>query len=63
LEVPSGENLMPRNEVSKDEFEVRILKIKNALYNGSYSARSQEWHDGAHHAIHEMLNILQEYRS
>ena len=54
---------MPRNEVSKDEFVVRVLKLKNRLYNGSYSAHSQEWHDGAHHAIHEMLNILQEYRS
>ena len=54
---------MPRNEVSKDEFVVRVLKLKNRLYDGSYSAHSQEWHDGAHHAIHEMPNILQEYRS
>ena len=53
---------MPRNELSKDEFEVRVLKLKNQLYNGSYSDRSQEWHDGAHYALHEVLNGLQEYR-
>ena len=53
---------MPRNELSKDEFEVRVLKLKNKLYNGSYSARSQEWRDGAHHALQEVLNALQEYR-
>jgi hypothetical protein len=53
---------MPRNELSKDEFEVRVLKLKNQLYNGSYSNRSREWRDGAHHALHEVLNALQEYR-
>lgn len=53
---------MPRNEMNKDEFEVRVLKIKNQLYDGSYSARSQEWHDGAHHALDKVLNALQEYR-
>ncbi|AFB15458.1 hypothetical protein RW03080701_195 [Synechococcus phage S-RIM8] len=53
---------MPRNELSKDEFEVRVLKLKNKLYNGSYSDRNREWHDGAHHALREVLNALQEYR-
>ena len=53
---------MPRHAVSKNEFEVRILKLKNELYDGSYSDRNGDWHDGAHHALNEMLNILQEYR-
>jgi hypothetical protein len=63
LEIPSGENLMPRGQLKKDEMEVRILKIKNQLYDGSYSAKNHEWHDGAHHALNEVLYILQEYRS
>ena len=53
---------MPRNELNRDEFEVRVLKLKNQLYDGSYSARGPEWHDGAHHALNEVLNALQEYR-
>ena len=53
---------MPRNEMRKDEFEFRVLKLKNQLYDGSYSARNHDWHEGAHHSLNEILNILQEYR-
>jgi len=54
---------MPRGQVKKDEMEVRVLNIKSQLCDGSYSAKNHEWHDGAHHALNEVLNILQEYRS
>lgn len=53
---------MPRNELNRDEFVVRVLKLKSHLYEGSYSFRSPEWRDGAHHALNEVLNALQEYR-
>jgi hypothetical protein len=53
---------MPRNMIAKDEMEVRILKLKNELYDGSWTARDDDWHDGAHTMLNRVLNILQEYR-
>ncbi len=53
---------MPRNMITKDEIEVRILKLKNELYDGSWTARDADWHDGAHTMLNRVLNILQEYR-
>ena len=53
---------MPRNSVRKDELEVRVLELKNQLYDGTYHHKNGEWHDGAHRMLNEMLYILQEYR-
>jgi len=53
---------MPRNNVKKQELEVRLLKMKNELYNGSWSAKGTQWHDGAHTMLNRMLEMLQEYR-
>ena len=53
---------MPRNMIKKEEMEVRILKLKNELYDGSWSARNGEWHDGAHTMLNRVLDIIQEYR-
>jgi len=53
---------MPRNAVKKDELECRVLKLKNELYNGSWSNRGQEWHDGAHTMLNRVLEMLSEYR-
>jgi len=53
---------MPRNNVKKSELEVRLLKMKNELYNGSWSVKGAEWHDGAHTMLNRMLEMLQEYR-
>ena len=33
-------DIMPRNAVKKDELECRVLKLKNELYNGSWSSRT-----------------------
>lgn len=53
---------MPRNMMNKDEMEVRILRLKNELYDGSWSAKNLEWHDGAHAMLDKALNMIQEYR-
>ena len=54
---------MPRNMiVNKKELEVRILKMKNELYNGSWTGRNADYHDGAHHMLNRVLDMLGEYR-
>ena len=53
---------MPRNSVTRTELEVRVLKIKNSLYDGTYQHKNGEWHDGAHTMLNKFLDILQEYR-
>ena len=32
--------------MTKEEVEVRILKLKNELYDGSWHDKNGEWHDG-----------------
>ena len=53
---------MPRNSMTKQEMEVRVLKLKNELYNGSWIHKNGEWHDGAHTMLNRVLDIIQEYR-
>ena len=63
--IPSldlNSDIMPRNAVKKDELECRVLKLKNELYNGSWSSRGQDWHDGAHTMLNRVLEMLSEYR-
>ena len=63
--IPSldlNSDIMPRNAVKKDELECRVLKLKNELYNGSWSNRGQDWHDGAHTMLNRVLEMLSEYR-
>ena len=53
---------MPKNQMSKEEMDNRVLKLKNELYNGSYQNRGKDFHDGAHAMLNRVLNIIQEYR-
>jgi len=53
---------MPRNIMTKDELKCRVLKLKNELYNGMHHNKGGQWHDGAHHSLNKVLDILQEYR-
>ena len=53
---------MPRNVMTKDELKCRVLKLKNELYDGMQQDRNGDWHDGAHHSLNRVLDILQEYR-
>ena len=53
---------MPKNQIDKEEVNTRVLKLKDTLYNGTYLGASGEWHNGAHHMLNKVLDILQEYR-
>ena len=53
---------MPRNNMSKEEVKIRVMKLKHALYDGTYMNKNGEWHDGAHTMLNKMLDILDEYR-
>jgi hypothetical protein len=52
---------MPRNHVKKEELKVRVLKLKNALYEGEYYDKGDVWNNGAQQAYNSILNILNEY--
>lgn len=52
---------MPRGIVSKVDMVPRIVKMKNELYNGNYHDKNGDWHDGAHHMLNRILDMLNEY--
>ena len=51
-----------RNQVSKDELKVRVLKLKNAV-DGEPSTVWQGEKDLAHKYLNEVLFMLDEYRT
>lgn len=53
---------MPRGNMRKYEIQARIYKLKTALYDGQHKDKPGQWHDGAHAAYNEILDILNEYR-
>lgn len=52
---------MPRGRITKVDLESRVLKLKNALYNGEHSDKLGQWHDGAHEMLNRVLDMLNEY--
>lgn len=52
---------MPRANVTKTDLLYRVYKAKTRLYNGTHSDKNGDWHDGAHQAYNEILDILNEY--
>ena len=52
---------MPRGIVNKVDMTARLVKLKNELYNGVHHDKNGDWHDGAHHAYNQILDILNEY--
>ena len=60
---PNATRMMPRNSVTKDELNCRVLKLKNELYNGQWTARNADWHEGAHTMLNRCLDMLQEYKA
>lgn len=50
---------MPRNQLSLNEFKVRILKLKNKLY---YEHHDEYTKGLANKYLNEVLDILDEYR-
>lgn len=52
---------MPKNQVSKEELKVRVLKLKNDVYNESKDVWQGE-KDLANKYLNKVLDILEEYR-
>jgi len=50
---------MPRNEFNKDEFKVRVLKLKNKL---SHEKHSEGITYLAHKYLNKVLDMIDEYR-
>ncbi len=57
------EKTMPRNQITKIDIVSRVYKMKTSLYDGKQIDKSSEWHDGAHKALNDVLNILDEFRN
>ena len=52
---------MAKNQVNKEEFKVRVLKLKNEVYNESSDVWQGE-KNLAHKYLNKVLDILEEYR-
>ena len=52
---------MPHGSVTKNDILARIYKIKNELYSDDYTTHPGQWHDGAHHSLDRVLDLLQEF--
>ena len=52
---------MPRGRLLKVDIQARVLKLKNDLHEGKYNGASEDWLDGAHYQLNQVLNILDEY--
>ncbi len=52
---------MPKNRLEKEEFKVRVLKLKNEVDNES-SAVWKGDRDLAHKYLNKVLDIINEYR-
>ena len=50
---------MPRNFLSKQEMKIRVLKLKNSLYEEHRSEHDKEL---ARKYLNQVLDILEEYR-
>ena len=54
---------MPRGRLLKIDIQARVLKLKNDLHEGKYNGASEEWMEGAHYQLNQVLNIIDEYGS
>jgi hypothetical protein len=50
---------MPRNQLTKDEIKIRVLRLKDKLYQDQPSWDPKEL---AHKYLNEVLDIIDEYR-
>ena len=52
---------MSKNQLTKDEFRVRILKLKNKLHS-EHIRHDMDMKGLAHKYLNEVLDIIDEYR-
>jgi hypothetical protein len=50
---------MSKNQITKDELKVRVLKLKEKLYNDQLSIDTKEI---VNKYLNEVINIIDEYR-
>ena len=53
--------MMPKNKLEKEEFKIRVLKLKNEV-EGEPSTVWQGEKDLAHKYLNKILDIIDEYR-
>jgi len=53
--------IMPKNELKKEEFKNRVLKLKNDVYNEPDIVWQGD-RDMAHKYLDKVLNMIDEYR-
>ena len=53
--------MMPKNKLEKEEFKVRVLKLKNEI-EGEPSTVWQGEKDLAHKYLNKIIDIIDEYR-
>ncbi len=52
---------MPKNQISKEELKVRVLKLKDKLYK-DHIRHDMGMKGLAHKYLNEVLDIIDEYR-
>ena len=52
---------MPKNQLTKDEIKVRVLKLKNNLHT-DHIRPEMDMKGLAHKYLNEVLDIIDEYR-
>ena len=52
---------MPKNQLTKDELKVRVLKLKDKLYT-DHVRPEMDIRGLAHKYLNEVLDIIDEYR-
>ena len=52
---------MPKNQISKEELKVRILKLKDKLHK-DYIRPEMDMKGLAHKYLNDVLDIIDEYR-
>jgi len=54
---------MSKGAFNKDEFRVKVMKLKTAIYHGTVLSNvSYERREGAQEALNMVLQLLDEYR-
>jgi hypothetical protein len=52
---------MSKNQITKEELKIRVLKLKNNLYN-EHIRHDMDMKGLAHKYLNEVLDIIDEYR-
>lgn len=53
---------MSTGRLTKIDIEARVYKLKNDILNGRYDGASEDWINGAHYTLNQVLDIINEYR-